>query len=296
MSQKPQSLKETLRQWLPSSVFSWLGRVKLWYLNSQFQYRFPRGPQRFLRATSLQSEPMKLDVQEPMENQNDLYAIWRSIPGGHKWLHYFPIYERYFSEFRRRPIRFLEVGVYRGNSTKMWRRYFHPDSVIIGIDIDPNCAQFDNPDSNIHVRIGDESDPVFLEKVFREFGPFDVILDDGSHICSHMIKTFDYGFLNGLADNGIYFAEDTHSNFWVGAGTRDQTYSFIDLCKDLVDYSHAHYVNHENLAAFEKGNANRLSSISVPRIGREVQEISFFDSVIVIRRNKNRPLPTVVHL
>ncbi len=290
MTEKPQIIKETLRRWLPKRVFSGLSHVRRSVQKLQFQYRFPRGPQSFLGEKNLQTESMNADFQEPPADQDDLYAIWHSIPHGLKWLHYFPIYERFFGEYRKRPIRFLEVGVFQGHSLKMWRRYFHPDTVIVGIDINPDCTRFEDAPSNVHVRIGDQSDTVFLEKVIREFGPFDIILDDGSHICSHMVKTFDYAFLNGLTDNGLYLAEDTHTNFWLNY--RDQTYSFIDLGKDLVDYSHAHYVNHETIADFEKGNPQRLSSISVPRIGREIQEISFFDSIIAIRRNKHRTLPT----
>jgi len=34
-----------------------------------------------------------------------------------------------------------------------------------------------------------------------------------------MIASFNYLFENGLSDNGIYVAEDTHSNYWQwGAG------------------------------------------------------------------------------
>ena len=31
-----------------------------------------------------------------------------------KWLHYPEVYDRYFGPFRGRPIRFLEIGVFKG--------------------------------------------------------------------------------------------------------------------------------------------------------------------------------------
>lgn len=176
----------------------------------------------------------------------------------------------------------------------MWGKYLHPESVIVGLDIDDACATFNRPTERVHVRIGDQSDVAFLRAVVEEFGPFDVIIDDGSHVCSHMIKTFDYLFLNGLTDAGVYIAEDTHSNFW--PGYRDQRYSFIDLCKDLVDLSHAHYFDHYGLDAFTLGTPKRLGEIAVSRIGAQIEEIRFLDSIVVIQRRVDRPLPTVEHL
>lgn len=224
----------------------------------------------------------------------DLYRIWRGIPGGHKWWHYFEVYERVVGELRQRPIRMLEIGVYQGGSLAMWREFLHPESVIVGIDIDAACARFDSAASGVHVRIGDQSDTAFLSSLFAEFGPFDLIIDDGSHLCSHMIKTFGHAFLNGLTAQGIYIAEDTHANFW--PEYRDQNYSFVDLCKDLVDLSHEHYLPHRGPLPFQVGRSGRVTSVPAPRIGAEIKEISFHDSIIVIRRDAQRRLPTSEHL
>lgn len=195
---------------------------------------------------------------------------------------------------RDRPIRLLEVGVYKGGSLEMWRRYLHPESTIVGLDIDKNCVLFDRRDDKVHVRIGDQTDIGFLQRVVDEFGPFDVIIDDGSHICSHMIKTFDFLFLRGLTHCGTYIAEDTHSNFW--QSYRDQKYSFIDLCKDLVDLMHAHYVDESGVAPFTIGDSGRLSESAMTRIGAQIGEIRFLDSMVIISRKENRFLPTVEHL
>jgi hypothetical protein len=32
----------------------------------------------------------------------------------------------------------LEIGVQNAGSTTMWKSYFHPDSTIVGVDINPN--------------------------------------------------------------------------------------------------------------------------------------------------------------
>ena len=255
-------------------------------------YRMPRGPATHLR-------PVNLDVVERSRRhgesrpQNDLYRAWSVIPGGHKWLHYFEAYQDVFGVLRSRPIRMLEIGVYHGASLAMWRRYLHPDSVIVGIDIDPTCASFEAADRHLHVRIGSQADPVFLAAVVKEFGPFDVILDDGSHVCSHMIKSFDELFLAGLRDDGLYIAEDTHTNFW--PEFRDLPYSFIDLCKDLVDYMHWHHIVMPYEINYRLGLVDDRPGLSVPRISAQIREIRFLDSIVMIRKRPIGPLPASQH-
>ena len=61
----------------------------------------------------------------------------------HKWHHYIPIYDRYFSRWRNTNFRFLEIGVWNGGSLEMWRKYFGDEAVIFGIDIDEDCRRFD---------------------------------------------------------------------------------------------------------------------------------------------------------
>jgi len=50
-----------------------------------------------------------------------------------KWSHYFPVYEKHFAPLRDKPIKLLEIGVLNGGSLEMWRKYFHPDSVIVDL-------------------------------------------------------------------------------------------------------------------------------------------------------------------
>lgn len=257
-------------------------------------YRFPEAPRTALSSATTMPVAMRFDARSARPPKEDLYRIWHEIPGGFKWWHYFSIYEKVIGPLRGKPIRFLEIGVYKGGSLEMWRKYLHPESVIVGLDIDPTCAAFDRPADGLHVRIGDQSDVGFLKSVVEEFGRFDIVLDDGSHFNSHLIKSFDYLFLNGLQDTGIYIAEDTHTNFW--PNYRDRGYSFIDLCKDLVDWSHAHYIDHRGVVPFTVGHENRVTEISMSRIGAEIEEIRFLDSIVIIQRNATRPLPTVEHL
>jgi hypothetical protein len=98
----------------------------------------------------------------------------------HKCEHYFDVYERHFSMFRGRSPRILEIGVFHGVSLDMRRSYFGRGTQLVDIDINPRCA--DLARRNIDIRIGDQSDREFLRRVIAEDGPFDVIIEDGSHL------------------------------------------------------------------------------------------------------------------
>lgn len=217
----------------------------------------------------------------------ELADVFKTIGGVHKWAHYLPIYERVLAPYRMRPIRMLEVGVFKGGSLEMWRRYLHPDSVIIGIDIDINCKQFDDPDRGVHVRIGSQADPDFLEQVAAEFGPFDVILDDGSHQAAHMIATFQNMF-DAVKVGGVYIVEDIHANYW--PRFRDGPLTFIDFTKHLIDAMHAHYHTANDEPDFRVGNPARRANVMVPAVTTHLAGVEFYDSVAVFRREL-RELP-----
>lgn len=216
----------------------------------------------------------------------ELGAIFIKTGGGNKWLNYLPVYESVID--RSRPIRMLEIGVFHGGSLRMWREYLHPQAVIVGIDIDANCKQFQDPENNVHVRIGAQQDATFLQEVNAEFGPFDVILDDGSHLTSHMVDSFRSLFLSALAEPGAYIVEDVHSNYW--KSYRDSPMSFVDFIAVLVDAMHAHYPEAEGELNFRTDHPARLHEVSVPRITPKLGSIEIHDSIVVVRK-ASRDLP-----
>ncbi len=213
----------------------------------------------------------------------------------HKWAHYFPIYDRLFSGLRNRPIRFLEIGVARGGSLAAWRRYFDPAATIVGVDVDPLCREYDQPAKNVHVRIGGQQDPAFLAALVAELGPFDAILDDGSHVASYTIDTFRFLFARGLVDGGLYVVEDVHSSYW--KEYRDSPLSFVEFACGLVDVMHAHYREATSEDQFRSGGPKRRSSVTVPALTPLLESIEFHDSVVVLRRargQQGRELPFTI--
>src|SRR6202008_2820925 len=118
----------------------------------------------------------------------------------------------------------------------------------------------------------------FLQDVVDKLGPFDVILDDGSHMNSHIALTFRHLFPNGLAPGGVYIVEDIHSNYW--KPYRDSPMSFADFTKWLIDAMHAHYQTAGSKELdFRVGDAHRLTELRVPLATALVEKVEFYDSI-----------------
>jgi SAM-dependent methyltransferase len=187
-----------------------------------------------------------------------------------KWTHYFWVYEKHFAPLRDKEFQMLEIGVLNGGSLEMWRNYF-PKAKIVGIDINPDCMNHEQIDKDIHVRIGDQSDPKFLQSLIDEFGEFDLILDDGSHHVNHVNKTFQYMY-SKLKEDGIYFIEDTHAAYWSShGGNINANESINNVAKNMIDLINADHTrgqkkpNHftqtikcmtvyDSIIVFDKGN------------------------------------------
>ena len=201
----------------------------------------------------------------------DLKEYWLNNTGKKitKWTHYFPVYEKHFKPLTDKPIKVLEIGILNGGSLQMWRKYFHPDSVIVGIDIDPDCKVHEEDD--VHVRIGDQSDPEFLQSLIDEFGKFDLVIDDGSHQVSHVNKTFQFLYPK-IHNTGIYLIEDTHAAYWSShGGSMDNPETINNVSKSMVDKINAEHTHgqikpdfftyetrcmsvYDSIVVFERGN------------------------------------------
>jgi len=182
----------------------------------------------------------------------------------HKWVHFFPIYERHFQKFVNQSVVFWEIGVSQGGSLQMWKRYLGPFAKIIGIDINPDCKAHE--EDQITVCIGDQSDTNFLQGIIDKYGQPDVVLDDGSHIMSHVCASFNFLY-EKLSKNGVYFVEDLHTAYWEryeGGLRREGT--FIELCKNLVDSLNARHCG------------------LPPSFANSTYSMCFYDSIVVFEK------------
>jgi hypothetical protein len=161
---------------------------------------------------------MSDSTRQPPEREVDVLTGLAIKHGTDKWgLHFYtPIYHSLFWRLRKRPMRLLEIGVggydlhsVGGASLEMWAEYF-PEGQIVGIDVAEKRLHL-NP--RIEVRQGSQDDPEFLARVCDELGPFDIIIDDGSHVPQQVSTTFGMLFPR-LRNRGFYVIEDVQTTFW----------------------------------------------------------------------------------
>lgn len=223
----------------------------------------------------------------------------------HKNDTYIPVYNTTFAPYRDDPIRILEIGVSRGGSLKMWRKYFtHPNTVIVGIDFNKKCAMFEDPPRHVHVRIGRQQDTAFLQSVIDELGPFDIILDDGSHLPSPTLASFQYLFVHGLVDGGVYLVEDLWFCYMpVGQEDGEDPIGqvmnpelsgcppFTEVVKYLIDVMHRVWVGHNTAfdgsadqVLFGVDSPHRIAKHLVPLATTLISSIEIHDSIAVIHR------------
>lgn len=151
-------------------------------------------------------------------------------------------YARHMQHRRRRVHAVLEIGVggyespmMGGASLRMWRTYF-PNAQIYGMDIEEKKFPREN---RITVLQGDQTDGAFLKELAQRCGPFDFVVDDGSHVPSHQRASFD-ALWPTLPPGAVYAIEDLDTNYskdW-GGGPPGTPGTAIDLTKRLLDSVH----------------------------------------------------------
>jgi SAM-dependent methyltransferase len=188
----------------------------------------------------------------------------------HKWKHYFPVYEQHFGRFVNRPCLMIEIGCGKGGSLQLWKAYLGPHAQVVGLDVNAKCKAFE--EDQIAVRIGDQSDPAFLASVIDEFGPPDIVLDDGSHHMHHILASFSFLYRR-TSPTGVFMVEDLHTAYWpeYGGGLRREG-SFIEVTKGLID----------ELNADHAGDA-----LAPTEFTRSTMSIHFYDSMCVFERGRH---------
>lgn len=196
-------------------------------------------------------------------------------------------YEKWFPFERLEPIKILEIGVLDGKSLLTWRE-FYPNAIIIGIDVNNDCKQYEDVTNNIYVEIGSQYDSHFLNEICKKYGSFDLVLDDGSHIQKHMIFSFEQIFPS-LKSEGIYVVEDTVTSYWeeVYEGGFRKKGTCIEYFKELIDdvNFHGHFQQ-----SFHSVHARR-EDLLIPQIKKnnpeirvDIESINFLNSIIIITK------------
>ena len=123
-------------------------------------------------------------------------------------------------------LKILEFGVFKGASLRMWASLF-PEAIIVGVDKDlRHVEDLARKTRGVLVREGDQADRHFLNSLCN-FGPLDLIVDDGSHAYEDMLRTAIH-MLPRMSPGGVYVIEDTHVGWvmptWPGIDPDDTTH------------------------------------------------------------------------
>ena len=193
-------------------------------------------------------------------------------------------YEKYLPFKRHEEINILEIGVLDGKSLLTWKEYFYR-ATILGIDINPDCKKYEEP--RISVEIGSQDDGNFLSRTWQQYGPFDMILDDGSHMNSHVIFSFEHLF-DSVKSGGVYIVEDCATSYWSDyeGGFRKET-TMIEYFKRLVDD-----INFRGIYNYGKPvPLGRREDWCIETISREqpdcrtdIESITFLNGIIIITK------------
>ena len=133
--------------------------------------------------------------------------------------------------------------------------------------------------NNIEVHQGSQSDEKFINKIINQYGNFDIIIDDGSHLKKDVIKSFHmlFPYLN---NNGLYVVEDmqTSYNHFFGGNPFDLKYSssHMNFFKNLTDR-----LNYQEIA-----NPFYLKK----KYDSEIINVSFYHNMVFVRKGENNKL------
>jgi hypothetical protein len=194
-------------------------------------------------------------------------------------------YAQALREYRDQAINVLEIGVAAGASLNMWLRYFSK-ATIIGIDIDPACAALSR--GRAAVKIGSQDDDAFMTEVARAHPP-SVVIDDGSHIAIHILRSFEAVFPL-LLPGGTYVVEDLVFHFACGGGE-------VAAIQPFPGQPSAPVFNYfERLIAAKAAHVTHLKGASeqMNRIYGAIDSLSVVGGALLIRKRAPRDLSKYV--
>jgi hypothetical protein len=219
----------------------------------------------------------------------DAFRLLTETNGSDKWHghNYAEAYYRHFRDLKEKPICLLEIGVggYQddvtgygnpalgGDSLRFWKTFFDKGR-IYAIDIEDKSV---HQEDRITIFQGSQTDTAFLSRVIQTIGPLDIIIDDGSHINSHVITSFELLFPH-LKDGGIYVVEDTQTSYWPdGYGgdpvNRSNPKTIMGYFKNYIDgLNHAEFPEPDYKPSYFDLN---------------IRSISFYHNMIFLNKGAN---------
>lgn len=206
---------------------------------------------------------------------------------------YHRFYDTFLQDLKGESVQMLEIGVLDGKSLRAWRKVFQPDSTFYGMAYGVGSADFSNDAEHVHIVKGDQSNCTDLASIKQALkggirgGYLDFIIDDGSHVPEHMLKTL-VEFFELVRPGGLYFIEDVECNYWDRPGSSVYGYplpgvgmgrggSLMESLKLLVEVLNQRY-------ASRPGAYDPNFYLISPKLDPYVSFISFAQNMVVLRK------------
>tara|TARA_R110000765_G_scaffold70178_1_gene136094 strand:+ start:43 stop:702 length:660 start_codon:yes stop_codon:yes gene_type:complete len=154
----------------------------------------------------------------------------------HRYDRFYPLF---LESYRDKEFKLFEIGCGADKASfQMWHEYF-PLSSIYVMDI----SEEHKTERGIVFK-GDQSKNKDLVQAIEKVGKCNVIIDDGSHIPTHQINTFNELFPNMLEYGGTYIIEDIEASYW---NPKKDLYGYQVGYENIIDYfsSYPHRINSE---------------------------------------------------
>lgn len=177
---------------------------------------------------------------------------------------YHDVYPEIFEKYQTKDINLFEIGICEGKSLKVWKEYY-PNSNVFGIDIQSEIIN-----DEVTIFKGDQTNLNDLSNIINQIPKCDIIIDDGSHVAEHQLKTFYYLFENLLKDGGTYIIEDIECSYWKPT---DTIYGYETGHLNLIDY-------------FTKLNHQVNSHYNSIENKLNIKKITYYPNCIIIEKIK----------
>lgn len=198
---------------------------------------------------------------------------------------YTQTYEKYFDHLKDMPIKFLEIGFYKGYSAGMWEEYFTKAQLFF-IDINQDAYNYMGNLQRTSLGMVNQEDPIALAIFAGSAGSnFDIIIDDGGHGMNQQITSFKVLFPH-LKHGGIYVIEDLHTSYPFGPNNNKmfgcanpKQQPTIEFLKNLVDAVNKVSAS-TGYADFKKCPDSLFKELSIYE--KEIESIHFHASLCFI--------------
>ncbi|KAI1694192.1 methyltransferase domain-containing protein [Ditylenchus destructor] len=193
---------------------------------------------------------------------------------------YTRIYPMYFYRLKDEPIQLLEIGIFRGQSVRLWENYFSKAELHF-IDLPDHRDYIEYYSNRSQYHFINQTHVDQLIAMANTSGPFDVIIYDAGHNMNEQILSFETLFPYVKA-GGMYVIEDIFTSYWKekgGLGSRDAPMpgpgTTIDFLKKLVD--HVNFVSASFGFEIPVSEAEEQLASKMSYYTRRINSIHFYD-------------------